>query len=85
MRDPERKRQRHRQRKKQAPCRESDVGFDPRIPGSCPGLKTGAKPLRHQGIPILLYYRETPVVMNSLCLFMLECFNFAFSFAEWFY
>ena len=32
-------RQRHRQRKKQAPCREPDAGPDPRSPGSHPGLK----------------------------------------------
>ena len=28
-----------RQREKQAPCRDPDVGLDPGIPGSCPGLK----------------------------------------------
>ena len=32
-------RNRHRQREKQAPCKESDVRFDPRSPGSHPGLK----------------------------------------------
>ena len=31
--------------------RERDVGFDPGSPGSCPGPKAGAKPLRHPGIP----------------------------------
>ena len=31
--------------------REPDVGFDPGSPGSRPGPKTGAKPLRHTGIP----------------------------------
>ena len=31
--------------------REPDVGFDPRSPGSGPGPKAGAKPLRHPGIP----------------------------------
>ena len=31
--------QRHRQREKQAPCKESDGGLDPRSPGSQPGLK----------------------------------------------
>ena len=47
-----RERQRHRQRKeKQAPCRETDVGLDSRTPGSCPGLKAGAQPLSHPGIP----------------------------------
>ena len=33
--------------------REPDVGFDPGSPGSCPGPKAGAKPLRHPGIPSL--------------------------------
>ena len=49
------KRQRHRQREKQAPCREPDTGLDPRSPGSRPGLKTGAKPSSHPGIPIKCY------------------------------
>ena len=39
MRDRERKRQRHSQREKQVPCREPDMGLDPRSPGSDPGLK----------------------------------------------
>ena len=39
MRGTERKRQRHRQREKQAPFREPDVGLDPRCPGSHPGLQ----------------------------------------------
>ena len=38
-RERERERQRHRQREKRAPCREPDVGFDPRAPESGPGLK----------------------------------------------
>ena len=52
MRDTEdRERQRHRQKEKQAPCRESDVGPDPGIPGSHPGPKAGAKLLSHPGVP----------------------------------
>ena len=39
MRDIERGRQRHRQREKQAPCREPDVGLHPGSPGSHPGLQ----------------------------------------------
>ena len=46
-----RERQRHRQREKQAPCREFDVGLNPGSPGSHPGLKAGAEPLSHPGIP----------------------------------
>ena len=34
--------------------REPDVGFDPGSPGSRPGPKAGAKPLRHPGIPLSL-------------------------------
>ena len=34
MRDTQRERLRHRQREEQAPCREPDVGLDPRILGS---------------------------------------------------
>ena len=44
----ERERQGHRQREKQAPCREPDVGLDPRSPGSRPGH---AKLLSHRGCP----------------------------------
>ena len=40
------RRQRHRQREKQTPCREPDVGPDPRTP------KAGAKQLSHPGIPL---------------------------------
>ena len=49
MRDTQR--QRHRQREKQALCRELDVGLDPGTPGSHPELKAGAQPLSHPGIP----------------------------------
>ena len=48
MRD--RERQRHRQRGKQVPTREPDVGLDPRTLGSRPELKAGAQPLSHPGI-----------------------------------
>ena len=47
----EREKQRYRQREKQTPCREPDVGLNPRTLGSCPGLKAGTKPLSHPGIP----------------------------------
>ena len=55
MRDTERERQRHRQREKQVPCREPNVGLDPRTPGSHPGPKAGAKPLSHPGIPRYIF------------------------------
>ena len=45
---------------------EPDVGFDPGSPGSRPGPKAGAKPLRHPGIPtsifkkiLFIYSQET--------------------------
>ena len=51
MKDTER-RQRQRQREKQAPCREPDVGLDPRTPGSLPEPKADAQPLSHPGVPV---------------------------------
>ena len=53
----ERERERERQREKQAPCKEPDVGLDPGSPGSCLGLKAGAKPLSHPGIPCLHLFK----------------------------
>ena len=38
-----------RERERQAPCREPNMGLDPGSPGSRPGLKAGAKPLSHPG------------------------------------
>ena len=38
--------------------REPDVGFDPGSPGSRPGPKAGAKPLRHPGIPRVTFLKE---------------------------
>ena len=51
MRDPERKRQRHREEEEQVPCREPDAELDPRTPGSCPEPKADAQPLSHPGVP----------------------------------
>ena len=43
-------RQRHRQRKKQAPCREPSTGLNPRTLGSRPEPKAeDAQPLSHPG------------------------------------
>ena len=47
--ETQKERRRHREREKQAPCREPNVGLDPGSPGSCPGLKAGAQPLMHPG------------------------------------
>ena len=38
--------------------REPDVGLDPGSPGSCPGPKAGAKPLRHPGIPRIIFLNK---------------------------
>ena len=43
--------ERHRQKEKQAPCREPDTGLDPGTPGSRLVLKADAQPLSHPGIP----------------------------------
>ena len=50
MRDTERERQIHREREKQAPSREPNVGLDPGTPGSCPEPKVHAQPLSHSGV-----------------------------------
>ena len=55
MRDTHRERQRHRQRGKQAPCGEPDVGLDPRIWGSRP--EPNAQPLSHPDVPSLLTFK----------------------------
>ena len=53
----EREREREREAETQAEGeagsmhREPNVGLDPGSPGSRPGPKAGAKPLRHPGIP----------------------------------
>ena len=67
-----RERQRHRQREKQAPHKESDVGLDPRIPGSCPEPKADVQPLSHPGnpySPTLLNAYFTPLLSpHILCI-----------------
>ena len=47
--------QRHRQREKQAPCREPDEGLHPRTPGSYPVLKADAQLVSHPGVPCLVH------------------------------
>ena len=45
---------------------EPDVGFDPGSPGSHPGPKAGAKPLRHPGIPVpTLFKMELPQFLSK--------------------
>ena len=50
--------------------REPDVGFDPGSPGSRPGPKAGAKPLRHPGIP-----GSSKFFSFKYTLFFLKCSN----------
>ena len=49
----ERERQTHRQKEKQAPCREPNVRLDPSTLGSCPEPKADAQPLSHPSILVL--------------------------------
>ena len=51
MKDTERKRQRHRQREKQAPCGDPNVGLVPGTSGSYPGPKAGAKTIEPPRCP----------------------------------
>ena len=59
--DSHREREREREAETQAEGeagsmhREPDVGFDSGSPGSHPGPKAGAKPLRHPGIPFFIF------------------------------
>ena len=57
MRDTHTQRGRDRQREKQAPRREPDVGLDPGSPRSGPGLKAGAKPLSHLSCPLCCIFK----------------------------
>ena len=50
--------QRQRQRKKQAPCGEPDVGLDSLSPEIRPWLKARAKPLSHPGIPLNVFLKQ---------------------------
>ena len=80
MRDTER-RQRHRQREKQTPLREPDVGLYPRTLGSRPEPKADVQPLSHPGIPISAVLMEMCHCCYSLkeldfCLFSLQLFCF---------
>ena len=52
--------------------REPDVGFDPGSPGSCPGPKAGAKPLRHPGIPLLKILIQKSFI-QSVLQFLKQC------------
>ena len=53
MRVTKREKGRDRQKEKQAPCREPNVGLDPGTSGSRPEPKAGTKLLSHPGIPLV--------------------------------
>ena len=46
---------------KQAPYQEPNGRLDLGTPGSCPGLKAGAKPLSHPGCPVPYCFNFAPV------------------------
>ena len=52
-----------REREMQAPCREPDVGLNPRTPGSCPGLKAALNRWATQGSPkqTLRFFTSCPL------------------------
>ena len=59
-----RERQRHRQREKQASCREPDVGLDPRTLGSLPEPKPDAQSLSHQA-PQNIMWKAVQVAVGA--------------------
>ena len=67
MRDTQRGRQKQRQREKQTPCKEPNVGLDSRILGSRPEPKADAQLLRHLGIP-LGHFQMNSVPRPSACV-----------------
>ena len=52
----DRESQRHRQREKQAPCREPNAGLDPRTLGSRPEPKAAPQPLSPPAVPWLEHF-----------------------------
>ena len=75
MRDTQKEMQRHRQREKQAPCREPDAGLDLRTRGSHPELKADVQPLSHPGIPALEFLIQYYWVGPENLLFRLYIYN----------
>ena len=76
MRDTHTEGQRHRQREKQAPCREPDVELDPGTPGSCPGLTAAV--LSHQGCPSPYFLVGSIVTLLSLVCKLCRDRNFMY-------
>ena len=57
---------RHRQRKKQAPCREPNVGLDSGTPGSRPEPQADAQPLSHPGAPLPHFIDEETKTQSKI-------------------
>ena len=66
LRDPERERKREAETQAGSIHWEPDVGFDPGFPGSRPGPKAGAKPLRHPGIPMLPFLMDLELEVREM-------------------
>ena len=64
MKDIERQRERwkHRQREKQASCREPDTGPSPGTLESHRGSKADAKPLSHPGVPGTVFIVDIVII-----------------------
>ena len=62
MRDTQREAE-NRQREKQAPCREPNVGLNPRTPGSGPEPKADAQLPSHPGVSDLILFK-CPYYLN---------------------
>ena len=67
MRNTER--QRHRQRKKQTPCGEPDVGLDPRTPGSQPEPKADAQPLSPGNLILLMEQLHSSISLSTVVFY----------------
>ena len=74
--DTERERRRYRQREKQAPCRQPDVGLDSKTPGSCPEPKADAQQLRHPGIPTVDYIHSHIHILFISVTYLFNNWNF---------
>ena len=60
--------ERHRQREKQFPLRDPDVGLDPGTPGSCSEPKADAQPLSHPGVPSDEFFIVLGIIENILTI-----------------
>ena len=74
MRDTVWERQRHRQRERQAPCREPDAGTQSQNSASCPEPKADTQPLSHPGISvdfsISKLYLSPSQVLSNYCIIL---------------